>query len=82
MAGATITLTDELAGRVAERAREAGLSTEEFVRPALESELGSPSALVPRDTLFELEAADASAPADLAARHDRYLYGASNGEPH
>lgn len=76
MTRTTIMLPEDLKLTAQERARERGISFAEFVRETLEARLGAPSEGPEDDPLFaEPPVYDGPAPADLAAEHDRYLYG-------
>ena len=70
-------LTADLKVRALHRAREQGLSLDEFLRRSLEAALAGPGE-TPRkaDPLFsDVSVYDGRVPADLAANHDDYLYG-------
>ena len=77
----TLMLPPELKTRAQSRARDLGVSFGELVRRALETELSSaPGRTRKTDPLFADEAVfSGDAPADLAARHDRYLYDEPGG---
>jgi hypothetical protein len=68
-----ITLPLELKNLAETRAREEGVSLEEFVLELLEKRLSPKSA--ERDPLFaKYKVFDGDAPSDLAENHDKYLY--------
>ena len=77
----TLMLPSDLKIRAQERARALGISLGEYVRRALESELEeSRTDERAADALFSDDAVfDGQGPADLAAEHDRYLYGEQAG---
>ncbi len=73
----TLMLPPELKARAQQRARELGISLGELVRRSIEAELSqSIDSRRAADPLFSDDAVySGNAPSDLAARHDRYLYG-------
>lgn len=76
MTRTTIILPEDLKLAALEQARKRGISFAELVREALEARLGALSGGPEDDPLFaEPPVYDGPAPADLAAEHDRYLYG-------
>jgi len=76
----TIVLPASLKERAVTRAREQKISFGEFVRRAVERQLTNPSRGKSKKTgdpfWDNLVAYDDDGPADLAARHDDFLYGA------
>lgn len=73
----TVMLPPELKLRAQRLAHDQGVSLGGLIRQALDSLLrGSRDAIGRRDPLFTDNAVwDGDAPVDLAADHDRYLYG-------
>lgn len=71
----TIMLTADLRAKAERQARDQGISFGELVRQSLEERLRSARETQGLDPLFADTAAfEGSAPADLAAEHDRHLY--------
>ena len=71
----SVPLPEELHSRIAQRSRQLGVSVDEYVRGALEAALARASMEGAEDPLLADDAVfDGSAPGDLSAEHDRYLY--------
>jgi hypothetical protein len=76
MSRTTVLLPANLKSRALRRAREKGLSLSDFIREAVAAALREPVPEAAQDPLFADEAVfDGPCPADLAERHDHYLYG-------
>lgn len=72
----TVMLPADLRRRAFARARERGVSLGELIRESLDSALPTSAPARVHDSLFTDSAVFAGkAPKDLAAAHDRYLYG-------
>ncbi len=72
----TVMLPADLRRRAFARARERGVSLGELIRESLDSALPAAAPARADDPLFTDAAVFAGkAPRDLAAAHDRYLYG-------
>ena len=73
----TLMLPSDLKTRAQRRAKEMGISLGQLIRQALESQLTESRAdRRTADPLFaDSRVFSGEAPADLAADHDRYLYG-------
>ncbi len=73
----TILLPADLKAKALRRAREQGISLDEFLRRALEAALAGPGETpIKADPLFsDVSVYEGPVPADLAVHHDDYLYG-------
>lgn len=72
----TIMLPESLRLRAQAAAEDLGISMGELIRQALETTLTAAAKSPERDPFFaDTDFWDGSGPADLAARHDDYLYG-------
>jgi hypothetical protein len=70
----TIMLPEELRRRALFRAKQRGVSLGELIRDSLDAALPDVTYDAQRDPLFEDVVFDGSAPPDLSANHDKYLY--------
>lgn len=70
----TIMLPEALRRRALSRAKQKGVSLGELIRDSLDAALPAVSYDAERDPLFESVVYDGPAPADSAAKHDKYLY--------
>jgi hypothetical protein len=70
----TIMLPEGLRQRALSRAKQKGVSLGELIRDSLDAALPAMSYDVEHDPLFEDVIYDGPAPADISARHDKYLY--------
>lgn len=68
-------LPEKLRARAIDHARKAGVSLGELVREALAARLDRSLATGPDPFLADRAVFRGPGPADLAADHDRYLYG-------
>ena len=76
MTRTTISLPEDLEHRAQERARSLGVSLDELIQELLETRLGDRAARRVEDPLFaEPPVYGGEKASDLAAEHDRYLYG-------
>jgi hypothetical protein len=76
MVRTTIMLPGELQTRAVQEAQKLGVSLAALVRECLEARLTRSVQRDSRDPLFrDEEVYDGPSPSDLAADHDRYLYG-------
>ncbi|MBW2534347.1 MAG: ribbon-helix-helix protein, CopG family [Deltaproteobacteria bacterium] len=74
----SLMLPPELKARASRRAQQLGISLGELVRQALTEYLRPAPTSEPSDPLLDDDAVfEGDAPADVAANHDRYLYGDS-----
>jgi len=72
----TVMLPDDLKDRAMRQAGSLGISLGEFIRDALVLSLERPEEALGRDPLLaDWAVSDADGPSDMAADHDRYLYG-------
>jgi hypothetical protein len=73
----TIMLPPELKTRAANQAKKMRISLGQYIREALQKSLEMENRSEPNDDSFFLDDAvfDSTAPEDLAAHHDEYLYG-------
>jgi DNA-binding transcriptional ArsR family regulator len=70
----TIMLPEDLRRRALSRAKQKGVSLGELVRDSLDATLPAVSYDAERDPLFEDVIYDGPSPADVSAKHDKYLY--------
>ncbi len=70
----TIMLPEGLRRRALSRAKQKGVSLGELIRDSLDAALPAMSYDVEHDPLFEDVFYDGPAPADISAKHDKYLY--------
>ncbi len=75
MTRATVQLPSPLKSRIVHEARENGMTVGEFIRHCIEQSLSSAPA-PKRRSFFDLEIFTGSAPSDVSANVDEYLYGA------
>ena len=75
MTRATIQLPNPLKSRIAREARENGMTMGAFIRRCIEQSL-SPQPAPKSRSFFDLEVFTGSAPSDVSANVDEYLYGA------
>ncbi|HRC87541.1 MAG TPA: ribbon-helix-helix protein, CopG family [Thermoanaerobaculia bacterium] len=72
----TIMLPPKLKREASSRAEQLGISLSELIRRSLEQEVAAAARSSQRDPLFaDAEVFEGETPADLALRHDDYLYG-------
>jgi len=78
----TIMLPADLRSQATRRAREMGISLGELIRESLADWLGRTEAPNNEDSLLADDAIfEGPVPRNLAAEHDRYLYGDGSGLP-
>jgi hypothetical protein len=70
----TIMLPEGLRRRALSRAKQKGVSLGELIRDSLDAALPAVSHDGEQDPLFEDVIYDGPGPADVSAKHDKYLY--------